>query len=665
MKRFLINLLIILFFGTSPLFAMTQQPAGAITQPAGTPQGGLDDESLQWFNEFFSQFSDEELEYFAKEGEKYIEEEMKKGKDLDTIFNEVLAPFEEIPAGKPGEIPAGVPLPAPTAPSIPVAAPSDLKKIDEAKVLLKTIADKIETIRGRAEHDRKSRELLKPWKFHINDLIYYTHALSQEKLVKYLPEKEFDQLFDTLRQLAQELSFYEPLYQIAQTGIEVENPYEVFGLSPAATIEDVQQAYKRLMAERSPDVIKKKMAEEGKSESVIKQAIANVAAEREAFTESYSTILAQEQSRQALHAILDALARAIYTNDIFGKIKKLIQKYEPEALKIKESQEKLEKEARDAQEKLLKARSPWTPPVREPLVDFGYGTTPTPISTAGGYPSAYPTGGIGGETAGLPGIPGKPSEAGKAGKPGEAAKKEEKEKKAGEEKKEAGKKEEGKKKKGPEISKKVLDKVKKVDTMLESSGKYFEQKLDEREKLEGPEAAPKDVFKNFIPTLQESAAAPYSATDPILKKAKDIKFFLEKISGKLHEFKREIRDLKDFDKLEKAQFRAMATERFEKFKKDYLNKYMGDIFSVIVTPDKKILARTGEIYVPAEKKYIFFGINEFADLKAAENKPVTELNKFEEETTPEGATTYKIPEIIPQMKEAIQAIERELKPRKT
>jgi hypothetical protein len=651
-KTLSIFILIPLLMSSIAFCQQIQPPANAAQM-----QAGLDDEALEWFNEFFSQFTEDELNEFAQIGEKYIEEEMKKGKDLDTILNEVFEPFET-PLGpdpaQPLETTTTVqsPVPTPTLPTV------DAKTLDDIRMLLKTIVNKIEIIRQRANHDRKSREMLKPWQYHLDDLIYFAHQLSQEKLIKYLMDKEFAELLTAIRQLLQELSFYEPLFQPQETAIEVENPYEILGLSPAASLETVQERYQTLMKEKSPERIRKEMTQEGKSPELVKQAIANAKTEQEALQQSYSTITAQEQSRQALYAIIEALARAIYTNDMFGQIKKLMQKYEPEALKIKEAQEKREGEARKEQEKLLQMRARPAPY----LFDFGFGTTPTTSDRIGGIPytpyTPYTptegTGDLGGldtSRPGGPGAPTKPGEKPKPSKPGE--KKPEEEKK----KEEADKKA----KKKAEVPKNVADKYKKLDSALEAIQKILDTSPDERGK--GPsKTKTRDTLKNFQTMLQKEIGDASDPSNPELLEAINIKNALVDITDKLNEFKRELRDLKGFSRQEKIMLKNSATVRFDKFVKEYLEKYMTDVLSTQLTDTSKLITPAGDKDVPKGKKFIFFGINEFANIDAPENKNIKDANKAIEQEAEGDLPRVRPTNFISSMKKSIHAIREALKP---
>lgn len=459
-----------------------------------------------------------------------------------------------------------------------------------------------------------------PWRYHCDDLIYYAHKLNDHKFLKHFANKEFDPLFKALKQLNDELLFIEPLIHFPTMDVEGESPYQVLHVSPRSSMEEIQHAYQTLLQEKKPERIKKLFAQEEKSTELLEDALEQASVERDAINTAYTEIRTYEQARQAINNFIDTLNRAIYTNTIIEQEKKLLQKYEPEALKIKEEQEKKEATSRKEQEEALKKRPSFVPPIFEPSAGSGYQPEPyIPSRGSNSYTPAYyppaapeyqPTPGVTPSTP-TPSTPGKKKdEKAKEDKKKDADKKDEK--KPGETK--------GKDEK-PKENKKMPEKLITVELRFKDLADYI-QNEDPITKIK-----PMDLFKKFSTYLQTPIAKPYQPDDSEIMKAFQINTALVQITNHIHAIKKEMRTLKDFSTAEKRSLKKSFNDLFEKYKKDSLEKNLKDFFSLPLTPEGNIKEADESIKnVPVEKKYIHFGINEFPDIDAQENDIIKNQN---------------------------------------
>ncbi len=162
---------------------------------------------------------------------------------------------------------------------------------------------------------------------------------------------------------------------------------------------------------------------------------------------SNSTQPASKAAKAAIRKVLDTLIKAIYTDKLGDSIDKLIEKYEPTAKKIREYEEKKEKEAIEAGKRPKTGEFKEVGKREQPPVFKETPTTPQEKSSSGYIPT--PSTGFGPSAPSISG-PSAPTEAPKgpgAGAPTPGAGKPEKEK-GGEEKSGTGKAESPKEGKG-------------------------------------------------------------------------------------------------------------------------------------------------------------------------------------------------------------------------
>lgn len=370
-------------FGIVPLCA---QIAGGSTS-AATGQGmrdipdlpPLSEEELELFSQIFENMDEKTLEALAQIGEEYIKEMEAQGKDPYEIFREPM-----IPATPPAAVTKPIEPKIPTGHPIILMPPAKTK---EMRLILQELADQIERIARKAESDREFADALKPWKYHFEDIVYFAHQIEQEKIVNYLFDKDFDTLLSSIKELHQTLGMLEPQFYVPEISIDADKSYGILGVTSRTPFPEIQLAYQNLLREKSPALIKKQL--EGKPIDELGVALDINEDQLNAVNKAYQTILTREQSKQTLGSILQAVQKAIYTQEFITNAKKLLQKYEPEALKIKEEQEKRQSAARKEQEEAIKRRPPLAPRVFEPAFgrvggDLGY--TPT----GSNYPS-YPS----------------------------------------------------------------------------------------------------------------------------------------------------------------------------------------------------------------------------------------------------------------------------------
>lgn len=597
-------LLFTVIFSTTLLFASLPPKSGA---PGAIPDlPPLSEEELELFSQIFENMDEETLNALAKIGEDYIKEMEAQGKDPYEIFKE--------PMVQP--TPPPMPKPEPTTPVKPIILMPP-QKVDELRTMLKDIAFFLPSIQRKAGSNRTTAEMIKSWKYHIEDVVYFVHMLEQEKLLRYLFDKDFDQLLVGIKQLHQALSSLEPRLSVQEVTLESDRSYAVLGLTPGASFIDVQNRYQQLLRDKSPMLIKKQLA--GKTPAEISKALEINDDEIDAINNAYQMIMSKQEAIETLNTILDAFSNAIYTNNLIDNAKKVVGRYEPDALKVKEEQEKREAAARKEQEEIIKRR-----PVVSPRywdggqLDFGR-------PSGGGYEkSPY-----------APPVPYVPAEPGKKGDITPSPIPPSPDKKDG--KKDAGKKDDKKKdekKIKEEAEKKVADQKVKPKIDLPQLSKNIEQKVDNLKELfgelsdflnekvsitRGQQATtqiPKELFSGFALYLSSPVAMPYEPNNPALVRARRTLDALTQITQMIHTIKKEVRSsATNLKRVEKREYRQAVQQLLSYYERELFNKELKELVQLNVTPDFKVLIPTsGEFKdITPENKYIFLGINDFGE----------------------------------------------------
>jgi hypothetical protein len=660
MNRFLALLIFFIsaLVGVESIYAQIAGGSVSAADARGLPElPPLSEEELELFAQIFENMDEKTLEALAQIGEEYIKEMEAQGKDPYEIFREPLIPPTQPPV-----------KPKPAEPKIPAGQQPIIlmppEKTKEMRALLQEIAHKLEHIQRKAEADRELADAVKPWKYHFEDLVYFAHQLEQEKIVNYLFDKDFSPLLASIKELHQTLGMLDAQFSVPEVSIESDKSYGILGVTSRAPFPEIQQAYQNLLREKSPALIKKQL--EGKPLEELSMALDINEDQLNAINKAYQTIVTREQSKQVLARILETLHKAIYTQNIIESAKKLLQKYEPEALKIKEEQEKREATARKEQEEAIKRRPPLAPRVFEPSFgrgggDFGY--TPTGGGFFPSIPSTTPS-----TPAGKPGEAVTPS-----GKPGEKGKKEDKKKdeKKKDEKKKDEKKEEKKEKEGekkrikemPASTDQIKKKLDKLTDLYEDFLNYLTEKSIKHEgavDLAAVTIAPKEIFKDLEMYLTGPVAKPYDKTTPVLIRAKDMIAALTQMTEFIHKIKKEIRNMGELSRAEKREFKKSVQTLFDEYE-IYIKKEIPELMRLKITPDLKVITATGAVDINKEKKYLLFGINDsLGDMSMPEFAVLTELNPPIIPATddePAKQTNY-----LGQFIDAYQGLAKEVKP---
>jgi len=584
---------ILLYSASAPSKATTQTNNGA--QKPGMPDFDLSEEDMKMFNEFIDSLDEETINALTAIGEEIIKEADELGIDpLDYI--EMQAQMQE-DYEKPTSL-----LPTQPAKTTEVEKkaiiPIDINTVEMIKNLIILIGD----IRQKTAPDTDYANQLIPFKYRLDDLVYYLNLLTNEKLTKFLAEKEFEPLSLTLKELHTRLAELEPQLNIPEFSLEGKNFYEVLDLPRSATQDDITQAYQQKIAAINPQNLEARLIRQGKDTAEIAEAVDEAKVKFAVLNEAYTELRNQEKSNYIFDQILAALSKATDEQLILEEIKKLFKKHEPEALKTQQEREKIEAEARKLQEDALK---------RRPLPGRMIFSMPPPQPSYSSYDPGFAGGGdfLGGSNYGgvTPTLT-PPASAGIKARGGggdkkTGAKKDGDKKKKKKKKKEDTKKtvEKGKDGKKPELPSKVNAQV----AIIKDKIKEFSKKIEGKKDLLGWK------FKEFMIT---PFLSPYD-DEKTLKKLAELRDFIKldlmgilvTIPGKIKEGLKEFKD----DKENLALYKKAIEKEFENFEKqkpkkpDQLTSYQM-IEPLLKFDEKKILQpKLGDKSKPVDPAKVF------------------------------------------------------------
>lgn len=355
------------------------------TLPNGMPQ--LSEAEMDAFvKELLENLDEDTLNELAKIGEQIIKEAQDQGYDdpfeyLTKLENEAQQKLAE-------EIKPVPPVVTPEKPQEPKQAPVSIKKIEEIQGIIDQIIRSITSARQKTSEDIALSNAFSEVKYPIDDLIYYLTIIKQEKFIKFLLDKESEQLYENLRSLSYELFTLEHQLAVPEFSLLGESPYDILDIPHTTSPDEIVNSYETKVAELNPQLIQTTLKKQGKSPEFIKSKLDEAQQKYTELYDAYSLLRAKEESKYIVEKILAMLKEALYTNNLLEELKKLIKKYEPEELKKKEERDKVEEQARKTQEEAFR---------RIPLPQFTMPYYPSADSTytGSGLPAEFkPTRGL-------------------------------------------------------------------------------------------------------------------------------------------------------------------------------------------------------------------------------------------------------------------------------
>lgn len=582
-------------------------------------------EMEKMFDEIINNLDPETLAALEELGNQIIQEAQENGYD---------DPFEYIMHEAEREFPQDFPpLPTekPTEPVV-VQPPVTGSKATHLKTLIANLISDIAAIRQKAASNNTFASVLADYKYHIDDIIYYLNLIQTNPyLINYVLSTEFEPLHASLEKLHQSLHELMPQLEVPEFSLEGKVPHVVLGIPYAATQDEIVEMYQQKVKALEPQALKISMIAEGKSTQEIDKKIAEAKATTDDLVKAYSQLRSQEKSKFVFEKIMQAFADAIHQEKLLQEFTKLLKRYEPDALKMKEAQEKLEATARAEQEKAAKKRASFVtnPNFTMPAYsekDPYYGNYATDYGYKGGrsdyYPSDYSRGGRGGEGWSPSSMGGdktqtKPGEGGKGGgkqEPGKGGD----DKKGPNEPAKGGKGKGGKGdgKDGKDGGKKGLnpDVQKKVDGLA----KNFNL-LDSILNPKSPITPNGLVLKDFAEYLTKDFDIAHP--DDEVPALNDKRKFLDELAGVLKAIQTSVvNDIKELakktpDTLAKtlvAEYKEATKNLIAKFEKEetFKNSFRPLLDAATLVDNKINVKGKGSTTVPASKRALFYGKNE-------------------------------------------------------
>ncbi len=339
---------------TGPSGPAQNKPAGPGGKPALPP--GMSEEELKMFTEFIDSLDQETIDALTAIGEEIIKEADELGIDPFEYIElqaKMQQDFEEQQKKKPsGPQPEKAKVEKPVSTTV-----APLAEAQTAQDVFAGIAKIIPIIMQKTVSDINLSNDILPFKYRLDDLVFYFTKLSDQKMLKYLNDPSFAPLIDNAKKLYKELMQLNEQFAPAEFSLEGEDAYEILNVSRSATPNEIVQAYDKITKITDPDTLELQLIKDGKSDQDIKTEVEKAKKIFDSINRAYDTLRAKEESKYLLDRMLDAISNAIDTNKVIEQARTVLQKYEPEALKLKQEQEKVEAEARKKQEAFIKKRA--------------------------------------------------------------------------------------------------------------------------------------------------------------------------------------------------------------------------------------------------------------------------------------------------------------------
>lgn len=339
-----------------------------IDQAAPLPPG-MSEEDMKMFAEFIDSLDQETIDALTAIGEEIIKEADELGVD-PFEYIELQAQMQKEMEEKAEKPLKSEPKKDQTAPIKPIST-INLADAQNIQEIFKGIAKIVSSIMQKAASDINLANAILPFKYRLDDLIFYATALANDKMLKHLNDPSFATLNDTAKKLYLDLSKLNDQFIVHEFSLEGTNPYEALDLPKTASQQDIIKAFQKLTKSIDPDLLELQLIRDGKTDQEIKVEVEKARKKLQAINDAYAMLRNQEESKYILENILNSVAQAIDSKKMLEEAKKVIQKYDPEAAKLKQEQEKTEGEARKKQEEFIKKRPIVTRSFKMPPAKLG------------------------------------------------------------------------------------------------------------------------------------------------------------------------------------------------------------------------------------------------------------------------------------------------------
>jgi len=371
--RFLSTLLFssLIFFYTYPV--IPQFPA-AQNLPPDFPQ--MSEKDLHEMVNFLDGLSDQELKELEDLGRQVLTD---MGYDAETLepLNPNTPSLKDLYAAQPTPV-----VETPTTPTAPLVVET-IVNTEELEEYFTKFLKHLHTTQQKAQSPILADRKLSRWIPELRDINFYVTVIAHSEHLKRLLTPEFETMLKHIKELGLALITYEPLVRIQEPVYEVtDDSYEILGITPSASQEDIEEAYEKIKKQKSPDAIKEKLTKEGLVEKDIKRATKEAQLTMSIITDAYEKLqdpktreqvdrerLAHTQqqgslekgSQKALDSLTNAISTAIYTHQLIDELEQFLKKYEPAQLEQKKALEKAEEDRKKEQLEAAKKKVTPTP----------------------------------------------------------------------------------------------------------------------------------------------------------------------------------------------------------------------------------------------------------------------------------------------------------------
>lgn len=255
---------------------------------------------------------------------------------------------------------------SPAVSSTPGVTPPTVAFIGtDPEILAQDIITHLASLRQKANAKDSLRHKLEgPLSQELDQLVYYIHIITQERLLPLLKSKEFSSHYKTLENLRAALAMHEPSITPKVTFDDgISDPYDTLGLSYKASQQEIDAKFNELRQKFDPSIRTEKAAlnqHDQKQQLKDMQRMFNVIkmdyeslkdpVQKRSIDRALSEHIAMKKqvkakSDSAFKQVISAIQHAVYNQEIIQHMQELLTKYAPEEKKLAEEWEKQKKSA--------------------------------------------------------------------------------------------------------------------------------------------------------------------------------------------------------------------------------------------------------------------------------------------------------------------------------